>query len=311
MENNMKNKYFPEATIRLKMDYGVNVVDDVILGGRDRVILYAETKDPNNLLFHVIAGSLNLIGFEDKPSITLNQILSKFNYENIYAKHGGKEEHFNDVKRQILNLKANVDVTFPIIVHNTEHWLRYTSSIITRNPKLISVVIDNVTDYYQVELEKFEKTHTDSLTKLYNKYTLDYHYGLRYQKEGIHVIYLDIDNFKQINDTDGHDAGDLCLKVFSEILISHQKDYNLFYRIGGDEFVGLLFGSTSFVKQVAEDILKRVRMIQMPKSKKLITVSMGIIKGTMSDNLIVKADQILYEAKQAGKDQYIYKVEAE
>ena len=306
----MKNKYFPEATVRLKVDYGLNVIDDVILGERNRVILYAEIADLENINYHLIAGSLTSIGFDDSSSITLNELLSRFNYDNKYAEMGGKIEHFKNVQSQISNFKANTDVTFPIISKKKEYWLRYTSTPIKRNPKLISIVIDNVTDAYEPVLKDFEKTHKDSLTNLFNKYTLDYHYGLRYHKEDLHVFFIDVDNFKQINDTDGHDAGNLCLKEFADILISLQKDYNLFYRVGGDEFVGLFYGNEIYIKKIAEEILKRVRTIQTPKSRKLVTVSIGIIKGTLNEDLINKADKILYEVKRNGKDQYIYKIES-
>ena len=83
------------------------------------------------------------------------------------------------------------------------------------------------------------------------------------------------------------------------------------YRVGGDEFVGLVFGNTTYVKKLAEEILKRARLIQTPKSKRLLSVSIGIIKGTVHEDLINKADQVLYEAKRNGKDQYIYKIENE
>lgn len=307
----MKNKYFPEATVRLKVDYDINVIDDVILGERKRVILYAEIANDENITFNVIAGSLTNIGFDDSASITLSDLLTSFNYNNKYAEMGGPIEHFRDVKSQISKFQNNTDVTFPIIRNGKEIWLRYTSSPIVRNPKLISVAIDNVTENYTYVLEEFEKIHKDSLTHLFNKYTLDYHYGLRYHKEGLHVFFIDIDNFKQVNDTDGHDVGNLCLKKFADILLSLQKDYDLFYRVGGDEFVGLFFGNKTYIKKVAEEILRRARSIQTPKSKKLITVSIGIIKGTINEDLIVKADKILYEAKRNGKDQYIYKIESE
>jgi len=307
----MKNKYFPEATIRLKTEYDINVIDDVILGERNRVILYADISNPENITYFVISGSLESIGYEDSSSITFNELISRFNYDNVYAKVGGKNEHYANVKSQLINFSKNADVTFPLINNKKETWLRYTSTPILKNTKLISVVIDNVTDIYQHIIENYEKMHRDSLTKVFNKNTLDYHYGLRYNKENIHAIYLDLDNFKQINDMDGHEAGNYCLSKFGEILISLQKDYDLFYRVGGDEFVGLVFGNTTYVKKLAEEILKRARLIQTPKSKRLLSVSIGIIKGTVHEDLINKADQVLYEAKRNGKDQYIYKIENE
>jgi len=307
----MKNKYFPNASTKLKVDYDINVIDDVVLGVPNRVILYADISDNENITYFVIAGSLEMIGFEDQPSIAFSEILNRFNYENVYASVGGKIEHFDNVKNQLSKFSGNVDVTFPVINNGKELWLRYTSSPIVRNAKLVSVVIDNVTDIYQHIIDNYEKIHRDSLTKLFNKYTLDYHYGLRYNKENIHVMFLDIDNFKQVNDNDGHDAGNYCLSKFAEILLSLQKDYDLFYRVGGDEFVGLIFGNATHVKKIAQEILRRARLIQTPKSQKLLSVSIGIIKGTLHENLIVKAEEVLYEAKKNGKDQFIYKIENE
>lgn len=307
----MKNKYFTNASMKLKADYDINVIDDVILGVPNRVVLYADISDQKDITYFVIAGTLETIGFEDQFSLPFSEILNRFNYENVYASVGGKIEHFENVKNQLSKFSGNVDVTFPILDNGKELWLRYTSSPIIRNDKLISVVIDNVTDIYQHIIDNYEKIHRDSLTYLFNKYTLDYHYGLRYNRENIHVIFLDLDNFKQVNDTDGHDAGNYCLRKFAEILLSLQKDYDLFYRVGGDEFVGLIFGNKTYIKKIAQEILRRTRLIQTPKSKKLLSVSIGIIKGTLHNNLIVKADEVLYEAKKNGKDQFIYKIENE
>ena len=74
------------------------------------------------------------------------------------------------------------------------------------------------------EEQKWLRAHTDSLTGLFNKYTLDYHYGIRSHRDPLHVIYLDIDNFKDVNDTYGHYAGDSTLIRFANILKSHSQN---------------------------------------------------------------------------------------
>lgn len=309
LEQFMKNKYFLQASKRLQDEFNINILDDVILGMEDRVILYADISHKENITYHVIAGSLEMIGFEDHSSITFEQLIAYFNYDNKYAEVGGKIEHYTNVTEQILDFSKETDVTFPIITNHQESWLKYTAGPIKGNLSLISVTITNVTRYYEKTLEDYEKMHKDSLTRLFNKNTLDYHYGLRYHFKDIHIFFLDLDNFKSINDTEGHDAGNKCLVQFADILKSLQHDYNLFYRVGGDEFVGLFFGDESYIKSIAEEILTRVRLICTPSLKRQITVSIGIIKGTISENLIVKADSVLYEAKLKGKDRYIYKIE--
>ena len=131
--------------------------------------------DNQNITYFVISGSLESIGYEDSSSITFNELISRFNYDNVYAKVGGKNEHYANVKSQLINFSKNADVTFPLINNKKETWLRYTSTPILKNTKLISVVIDNVTDIYQHIIENYEKMHRDSLTKVFNKNTLDYH----------------------------------------------------------------------------------------------------------------------------------------
>jgi diguanylate cyclase (GGDEF)-like protein len=104
-------------------------------------------------------------------------------------------------------------------------------------------------------------------------------------------------------------AGDQCLVAFSTILKSHTNETNLFYRNGGDEFVGLLFGKEPDIRRMAEDILIQVRNIKSPLSQTPLSVSIGIVQAKMRQDVIRKADMLLYKAKRLGKNQYIYEIE--
>ena len=79
----MKNKYFDAATKKLKDDYQLDVIEDILLARQERIVLFADCSDPKNIELQVITGSLTIIGFDDDKSIKLSTILASFDYNNF------------------------------------------------------------------------------------------------------------------------------------------------------------------------------------------------------------------------------------
>jgi diguanylate cyclase (GGDEF)-like protein len=127
--------------------------------------------------------------------------------------------------------------------------------------------------------------------------------------EHLHIIYIDIDDFKDINDKYSHHVGDETLKKLSSLLKQYETENNRFYRLGGDEFVGMFFDKTEEVMDVANDILMRTKQITLPQTDKNFSISMGVIKATHREDLVRKADDLLYKAKNNGKDQIVFDIE--
>ena len=138
---------------------------------------------------------------------------------------------------------------------------------------------------------------------------MDFHYGKRYLWKDFHVVYLDLDNFKVVNDTYGHRTGNEYLIMFSNVLKKYTSEYNHFYRIGGDEFVGLFFETEAFMKDLAKKLLMETHEIRLENISMKVTVSIGIVKATQSDDVIRKADDLLYRVKASGKNNYMYENE--
>lgn len=120
------------------------------------------------------------------------------------------------------------------------------------------------------------------------------------------LVYIDLDDFKQINDSLGHQIGDRLLREVSEVLQKEIRETDMLSRLGGDEFA-LLLPRTD--RKSAEEVLNRVKTslkASMQKSGYLLTFSMGsatFIKTEESvDNLITKADNLMYRSKKSGKD---------
>ncbi len=134
--------------------------------------------------------------------------------------------------------------------------------------------------------------------------------------DSIGVILLDLDNFKHINDSYGHDTGDLVLQQFAAIVRERIREDDLFARLGGEEFAILLRGANSdHTRTVAQRICDAVAAEPINSIGESIptTVSIGALAadapevGELSslDDMISEADARLYEAKHAGRNQVV------
>ncbi|MDO8680160.1 MAG: diguanylate cyclase [Acidobacteriota bacterium] len=156
---------------------------------------------------------------------------------------------------------------------------------------------------------------TDPLTGLANRRLLVDRLSMemvhaRREQCGLALLYLDLDGFKEINNTLGHAAGDALLKMVAGRLESTIREGDTVARLGGDEFVILvrLSGADEAV-QVAMKVIEAVSQPYVVEGQPAsITVSAGIglypVHGEDADTLMKSADLALYEAKRAGKNVY-------
>jgi diguanylate cyclase (GGDEF)-like protein len=179
-------------------------------------------------------------------------------------------------------------------------------------------------EHQKLELEKINRdlqhlSLKDPLTGLWNrrKYdetiNLEWHRCLRYQRS-IALILIDIDYFKQLNDTYGHMAGDECLaKIGETIKNSLSRSTDMAARYGGEEFVVLLTetGKEDAIK-IANMLRQKIEALTIPHRQSsvssYITVSIGVTftipnsNSSLSD-LFKVVDKALYQAKAAGRNQ--------
>lgn len=125
------------------------------------------------------------------------------------------------------------------------------------------------------------------------------------------AILIDLDFFKKINDTFGHDAGDAALKHVSKIILERARDIDVVGRWGGEEIViGLIGADERDAELVAETIRERVEASEVVwKRKKFkLTLSAGVARfdGKESvEGLIARADKALYKAKHTGRNRVV------
>ncbi len=176
-------------------------------------------------------------------------------------------------------------------------------------------------DMYEENIE-LEKKHSliDPLTLAYNRRALNLNFSTIAEKTNrdkfkFSILLFDIDHFKKVNDTYGHDIGDLVLKELSNVIKNFLRKSDIFYRIGGEEFV-IIFSNphlseiNNVVKRLQKSITYNLKKL-IPQVESEITVSGGLVHSKNFDfkndpqlileKMLKSCDDLLYEAKSKGR----------
>jgi len=182
--------------------------------------------------------------------------------------------------------------------------------------ELMCRIDNNIKNIMLIEEIK-EMAYKDPLTHLYNRrYFFEtaeklFITSTRENKE-ISILMYDIDHFKKINDTYGHQTGDLILEKVAEIISNNTRKNDISARYGGEEFISFLYHcDATFARLVAEKIRKIIEQIEVTDSNKnsiKFTISIGVSdKGNNLEEMIKYADNALYEAKKTRNRVIVYK----
>ncbi len=179
--------------------------------------------------------------------------------------------------------------------------------------------VDNTIEAYENIQTILNSANRDFLTGLYNRRYFFTHIDEYIQKAeeeyfNLYIAMVDIDDFKRINDTYGHEDGDKAIVGLSEILRTNTKQQDLVARFGGEEFCIALLAQND---EIAFDVFERIRKCVEDFSftaqngeRVSFTISIGATKyeaGEDINDVINEADMNLYEAKKNGKNQVVFK----
>ncbi|MBU3013670.1 GGDEF domain-containing protein [Poseidonibacter lekithochrous] len=268
----------------------------------------------NNLKLLSRQPSLPLaLGKEVNSSIVRNFIsLNKkqYSYSNISP---------IDNENRLYSVQKVDNLPFIVVVGEAHRdWLNswykelYISILITLLVWIMAwIILKHYTRILKQKSELEKLSVTDQLTKLYNRHKL--HEVLQnefYRAERINysfgVIILDIDNFKLINDTYGHNIGDNILQELAMLLKKNIRVSDTLGRWGGEEFLIIVPQGDTKSKQILAEKLRIIIEKHIFPTVTNITASFGISvynKGDDIDSLIKKADDALYEVKENGRNQ--------
>lgn len=180
--------------------------------------------------------------------------------------------------------------------------------------KAVAWVAVNISERKRLEKKLTELSVKDALTGLYNRRYIYDDISKRIASFGRYKVpfslaFIDIDYFKRINDSYGHDAGDEILKALSDLVLSELRKSDIFARFGGEEFIAV-FPNTS--KKDAAVFVERLRntiqgqRVETNSGTIEFTVSIGLTEVTNSDktfdSIVKRADEALYIAKEKGRN---------
>lgn len=185
------------------------------------------------------------------------------------------------------------------------------------SPKIVSARVSNILKLQQATKKLKLIASTDPLTGAFNRRHLDI-VGIneisrskRYNN-AFTILMLDIDHFKVVNDTYGHDVGDQALIETVTVIKNTIRNEDLLFRLGGEEFAVILPGTT---RLAAFGLAERVRIaiseivIKTPIEPLSFTMSIGVAENTPQDieieAVLKRADEALYEAKSSGRDRVV------
>ena len=187
----------------------------------------------------------------------------------------------------------------------------------------ITKMSDRATDSLnKSRLDLLDKVHIDIMTGIYNRRYLDENLNriiksLSRAGGMLSVLMLDVDRFKQYNDTYGHNKGDICLKIIAEVITSSLSRVDDFAaRYGGEEFTVILPGTNERgARLVANKILLNMAERRIPHETsdvdEFVTLSIGAASSIVDHvqtggDYIKRADKALYMSKNSGRNRYTF-----
>jgi len=190
-----------------------------------------------------------------------------------------------------------------------------TMALLPETSKCVLSILD-ITDRKQAELHLQRIATHDELTKLPNRrlfqQRLEHALARAHRHNSlIGVLYLDLDDFKIVNDTYGHDKGDMLLGDLAGRLLECVRENDTVARLGGDEFTMILEDAYQMedIVTVAKRIIESVsKPFSFGKNESSVTISVGIgvypEDGGTAQELLKKSDSAMYKAKRQGKNNY-------
>jgi diguanylate cyclase (GGDEF)-like protein len=262
--------------------------------------------DPSSKITQVNLLGASLLGIE-RLNLTYRRFLSYLNQEYRVA--------FSDFLAKVFETSGKHNCEILMQIGNHALWFSLEASVgVTATDCLVAMT--NITERKQAEEKLIRMAHYDVLTNLPNRVLLAdnlSHAMVRCQRhnQSLAVACMDLDGFKAVNDTYGHDVGDELLITVSQRIKDTLGEDDILARIGSDEFIAVLIDLDNIKekKHVLERLLKAVAQpVTIGDAVTQVSASIGVAfypqDGVDADQLIRRADQAMYGAKQAGKNGY-------
>ncbi|WP_239309246.1 MULTISPECIES: diguanylate cyclase domain-containing protein [unclassified Frankia] len=275
-----------------------------VLGGiRDIIVVAGE----NRAMTFVSPAVWDLLGYD--PAYWLGYPLTDF-------------AHADDVERiERLLAEPGGGTAFDVrltMASGATRWFDLETSDLTDHPALAGVLVTchETGERKSLQDQLSHQASHDALTGIPNRtlFTSELAAAAGAARSGgapFALLFIDLDHFKPVNDSLGHDAGDVVLRIVAERLVRMLRDGDVAARLGGDEFGILLAGADeASAGAVADRVIKSIRApIAVGTSVVQVDVSIGVAASTLPleapEHFLSVADQAMYEAKRSGKGRFV------
>ncbi len=305
-KNRELDKLLFDRTMQLEEER--NILETLFQESTDCIVMLE-----NSSLIMINAACETMFQYKN-PQEYLNVHLNDLNYAPEYQADGQKSITVTNDAIETCIKEGSFRQEF--LCQRKDKTLFWVDKVYTKlsymSKTLINISMRDITKRKELEEELTLLATTDPLTNINNRrnfFTLAEKLLKNNSVENIYVLMIDIDNFKNVNDTYGHEAGDKVLKAISHTIVSNIKEESIFGRLGGEEFgVVCTCPSDELVFKRVENLRKKIENLNVTHQESVVTatVSIGITKRTSTDqtldNLLSQADTKLYEAKNSGKN---------
>lgn len=281
-----------------KSKFQLDFLEELFLK-EERVYFYVEADSSvlENPL-HVVHRPEETITFQ-----SLNDIIFKVARRSEKCEIIGYNSFYESLHKEILSypksLQWNIPIYFEETLVNVIVCLKYL--------KEQAIFIG----YYSLQTSGEQavliaNSYKDSLTGLFNRNTLNIHLSKLVKGDNVYGVMVDLDYFKQINDTFGHSAGNEVLMSVGKAFIELVNDDVIFYRTGGDEFFIQVHASREKLEDFLTQVQEKIRSIEI--HGRAISCSMGAAPYNEAcediPSLLNSCDLAMYKAKAAGRNQF-------
>ena len=293
----------------LKKTYGIDFNNDISFSNDKRVSFVLDLNS-RPLLCHIISGDLTSISLPNWTVFPVNDLFAFVDENNLLAEVEGKHSFIQNMKQQFKTFDKELYLYIPIKRSPEALWL-YVSFTRhrTSNHHFVYAQVVRVYEKTPIEIVHYQKTYQDPLTKLFTRETLKMHMNNLVSTANSYVMYLDIDDFKYINDRYGHQTGDQFLIDIANHFIA-QWEYNvIYYRLGGDEFFIYCYDHTlEQIETRAKQMIIDIENLNEISKAVGVSASIGIVQITDDNkgyhNLLNLGDKTMYISKAKGKGSY-------
>lgn len=253
----------------------------------------------------------NLFCWSNETLLSIENLLQRLSLKDQSA--------FKNITKLSQNKRCNFEFELPISTYTTQSY--QLSGEITENEQnqpILIAAIQDVTEKKQQNIKIWQQAHFDPLTHLHNRNAFldEFEHDLKlahYENHPLAIMFIDLDEFKNINDSLGHDVGDKVLIETARRLLSFSAENIDIARLGGDEFAILIsnYHDIQELGQLAEDILIDIAKPIKHGFKELnVSGSIGIATypndGEDTRQLLKHADTAMYSAKANGRNHYCF-----